>query len=1182
MLTPSPLRRKALAPADSDTSLEGELGLETPVDTDDIFFRSPYRPTAPLKSFDAHLRSVAGPSRLGNSLVPFDDEDDWHDGHLFLSTPAASSTPAPKSAQQRAAQRARRSERPAVPLSIVSPAPASRLRTPVRHPQPRPRSTIETSSRRTLTPLAVTKTPGEGSFGRLAPLPAPKFRMPVDLDDDAEGFLGRPGNMEKLCIRERDEATDPVDVTMADGEAEEAVDVSPGGHVVKRRAKSRPVSWELKQSTSGTMQGPPIKAHKVDASSSIAFPSTSTSRTRTLSNTSTSMTSPKPRQRLSHASNVSMSSVRGRTGSSSQARSRTQPIVPPATLRPPARRVESSSSATLFFGPAIPRTSTPAKSGSRHGILDSPSSSLPHPPLFGRPQTSQRHSYAGSILSPEWSSPPTSFSPVSLPHATDDEEMGEITDEDDERMPSDMAMIADMDEEPEEMDEEDLFFGSSSFNKTARSDEGVGTDEESFGWGSAPATSSFFSINVTESTPSPRGKKGCGATMLEKKFKPRDSGISLTDEEDGVGGLAPPRSSGRGFGIGRSGSVSMMPPPLMTSTSANTVASSEDMEFFTPGFGPSQSSGWPGIVSASASDSDGPLSLLTAGHGQSDVDLFILRTLLQAQSADNVASPMTKRPPGTPQKRARVAVGPRPWQSAFASKVGFDFGPEDSDGGAGEKKAKKKPRKSLPAAFPMLGQGRRKAGTSAAREDTEDDESETSPSGRPAKDRYEGLGLGRPSAGRAGRSAWLLRRSSSGAISTTTSGSQSGEGSWPATPTAGKGAGWQLPPPRIPSHISPLKARLPSHLSPARTASSSSSSTAATASPTGSLSLVLPSAGLGHSEEARGKFERSFVEVGEVGSGEFGKVMKVRRKGSGPEQEAWAVKKSKRFEGARHRLRLREEVDILRLLSSAYADATGQPGARHPNVLAYVDSWEQDDALFIQTELCELGNFAHFLWEYGRAFPQLDEARVWKILADLSNGLRFIHAAGVLHLDLKPANIFVAGTGRFKIGDFGMASVWPRAGRPPGFEREGDKCYLAPEVLQGRYGTAADMFRWGWLVVHARRDQLTRDVPGEPWHKLRQDDFSQVDFGAASGALVGMIRGMMRAEPGLRVDAEGVWTHPIVARTRAAMDRGGLAAMGGVGGAFAASPLAPVPRGFLEEVLRGPLEEAGRAMDVRA
>ena len=84
------------------------------------------------------------------------------------------------------------------------------------------------------------------------------------------------------------------------------------------------------------------------------------------------------------------------------------------------------------------------------------------------------------------------------------------------------------------------------------------------------------------------------------------------------------------------------------------------------------------------------------------------------------------------------------------------------------------------------------------------------------------------------------------------------------------------------------------------------------------------------------------------------------------------------------RLRLREEVEILQHLSNKY-EAVNGPGTRHPNVLAYSDSWEQDDALYIQTELCEFGNFAHFLWEYGRTFPQLDEARVWKIIADLSN-----------------------------------------------------------------------------------------------------------------------------------------------------------------------------------------------------
>ena len=68
--------------------------------------------------------------------------------------------------------------------------------------------------------------------------------------------------------------------------------------------------------------------------------------------------------------------------------------------------------------------------------------------------------------------------------------------------------------------------------------------------------------------------------------------------------------------------------------------------------------------------------------------------------------------------------------------------------------------------------------------------------------------------------------------------------------------------------------------------------------------------------------------------------------------------------------------------------------AFHPNVLGYVDSWEQDDRLFILTELCEYGNFAHFLSEYGHNFARLDEARVWKVLADISSVSTF--AASVI------------------------------------------------------------------------------------------------------------------------------------------------------------------------------------------
>lgn len=900
MLTPSPLRRKSLARADSDTSFEGELGLETPIDADDIFSQSPYRHNAPLKSFDAHLRSVAGPSALGPNSVPFDhrgrlmdgaaadgndnDDDnnnnDNNDDHVFLST-LATSAHAIKSTQRRPALRTRRSERPAAPPTLAAAAAAAaagaRLRTPKKHNQTRPHSTVEVSKRpqptvasrrplsnyqvrsntrtpppsipsvpplpalplfqstparpeilrvattglkrksadlsaasaRTecvLTPLSVTKSSSGGGFDRLAPLPAPKFRV-AHSHEETEGFLGRPGTMESLSLGEATQGG-VVNERKIWNEEEEAVDVSPGGHVVKRRAKSRPVSWDLQQTCGTTVvrttlllsylgqllntvrQLPYNRDESVDPLSPRAFPSScDDTPSRSLSRTSSiaSMSSPKHRKRLSYGSNVPSASVRGRKKTPSQLNPRHQAS---AQIARPMARIESSGSATMFFGPAIPHTSTPARPSMRNSlVLDTPPKSVPPKPLFSRLSTVARPGYSGGApLRGYATSPAPSSSPVSRYAGADDDRMSIISDDDmDEQYRADLSMIANIDdEELAGMNEEDIFFASSSFNRSARGDERAATDaDESFSWGSLPVHQPMATADVKQNMPSPRHKT---ARMLEKKYKPRDSGISLTDEEGDVDSRR--LNAGRGFG--RSGSVSILPPPAMVaSTSANTATSSEDFEIISPPNMVSSGSAtaWPTVVSSMSESTDGYQSLLSNVHVESEVDAFILRTLLHAQSPDATAScaaPAQKRPPGTPHKRARVSAVARQWHSAFANKVGFDYGGDDGDQSAG---AKKKPRKSLPAAFPMLTQGRRKA----RKEELSDEGEETSPGARQgSKVRYGGLGLGRPTTATAATSSksnnsWLLRRNSSGAFSAGSGGS--GDGSGPATPTEGTGAG---------------------------------------------------------------------------------------------------------------------------------------------------------------------------------------------------------------------------------------------------------------------------------------------------------------------------------------------------------------------------------------------------------
>ncbi|QRV79083.1 mitosis inhibitor kinase SWE1 [Ceratobasidium sp. AG-Ba] len=308
-----------------------------------------------------------------------------------------------------------------------------------------------------------------------------------------------------------------------------------------------------------------------------------------------------------------------------------------------------------------------------------------------------------------------------------------------------------------------------------------------------------------------------------------------------------------------------------------------------------------------------------------------------------------------------------------------------------------------------------------------------------------------------------------------------------------------------------------------------------------------------------GRLEREYTTVQQIGKGTFGQVLKVEKDG-----RLFAVKRSKVFEGVRHRRRVLEEVDILRHLAT---------GGGHSNVLKFEDAWEQDGRSLILTEMCELGNLADFLVEWGERFARLDEPRVWKIASDLSHGLAFIHAAGVIHLDLKPANMFVTIEGRIRIGDFGMAARWPRPEvDSDGFEREGDRDYMAPEILQGAYGFAADVFSLGMTLLECTTNIIVPAM-GEPWHKLRNDDFSDVDLEGFSPELISIISSMMRRDASQRPSMSLVCAHECIVRTESIMTRAIEQARASSTNVFRASPFGSEGPAFLEEVLgRGQMD----------
>ncbi|KAK5135763.1 hypothetical protein LTR08_004749 [Meristemomyces frigidus] len=229
-----------------------------------------------------------------------------------------------------------------------------------------------------------------------------------------------------------------------------------------------------------------------------------------------------------------------------------------------------------------------------------------------------------------------------------------------------------------------------------------------------------------------------------------------------------------------------------------------------------------------------------------------------------------------------------------------------------------------------------------------------------------------------------------------------------------------------------------------------------------------------------------FGQVVTSGTGEFSQVYRVEKPLPGtlsaaqlqlsPGSRVWAVKKSRKpYTGQKDRQRKMREVEILRALR----------GQEH--IVELVDDWEAKNHLYIQTEFCENGNMKDFLLQTGFK-GRLDDFRIWKILIELCQGVKSIHDANLIHLDLKPANIFIDWEGVLKVGDFGMASAWPA---PVGLDGEGDREYIGPEVLCGRFDKPADIFALGMIMLETAGNIVLPDN-GASWQRLRKGDLSDL------------------------------------------------------------------------------------------
>jgi mitosis inhibitor protein kinase SWE1 len=208
------------------------------------------------------------------------------------------------------------------------------------------------------------------------------------------------------------------------------------------------------------------------------------------------------------------------------------------------------------------------------------------------------------------------------------------------------------------------------------------------------------------------------------------------------------------------------------------------------------------------------------------------------------------------------------------------------------------------------------------------------------------------------------------------------------------------------------------------------------------------------------------------------------------QDQKFAIKRSKKpVRGKLERAAMIREIDALRVLTSVKDNEklNLQEQEEGKEYLVYfIEAWEFDNYYYIMTEFCDNGTLADFLNE--NTNYKIDEFRIWKILIEILSGLKFIHSKNYLHLDLKPANIFVTFEGQLKIGDFGLATKLPILEKD--FDLEGDRNYIAPELLNDKiYTPFADIFSVGLIILEIAANVILPDN-GTPWRKLRSGDLS--------------------------------------------------------------------------------------------
>ena len=193
----------------------------------------------------------------------------------------------------------------------------------------------------------------------------------------------------------------------------------------------------------------------------------------------------------------------------------------------------------------------------------------------------------------------------------------------------------------------------------------------------------------------------------------------------------------------------------------------------------------------------------------------------------------------------------------------------------------------------------------------------------------------------------------------------------------------------------------------------------------------------------------------------------------------------------------------------------------HPHICTLYDILQDREQTYLVMERLQGETLEHRLARKpGRGLPV---ATALTIAAEIAEGLGFAHAMKVTHQDVKPANILLTESGA-KLLDFGIARL--RQGSDltavtatvDGLARAGTVPYMAPEQLDGRSDTRADIFSLGAVIFEMLTGHRAFDgaSPSAIIGQIGNERRPMLPAAEHPAGLVRLVQKSLAIEPGAR------------------------------------------------------------------